>query len=209
MKTTGQYRQDHGRLRADADLGLAILIAETEDSHYEPIGPVATIDEACQIARRDWASRVRRFEQGENPACPGVYKVWARNGDGEYSVVCEMDAGTIQPAWPKDHNPSSAQGPQSQLDPTPKPGTTPASCANGNPIAGSERRPEVRTDELRVWPEGVPLEQEMGDDGKLLTAEDFQRIADFEAMWKSQEQTTDEKEAGAGAPDLKGFRRAN
>ena len=107
----------------------------------------------------------------------------------------------VQPAWPTDHNPSSAQEPcRSQLDPAPIPGTTPASCAIGNPIAGSERRPEVRTDELRVWPEGVPLEQEMGEDGKLLTAEDFQRIADFEAMWKSQEQTTDERKPGRALP---------
>jgi hypothetical protein len=48
-----------GRIDADANLGIAMLIAETEDGQYEPNGPVATINEAIQCAQHDMANRMR------------------------------------------------------------------------------------------------------------------------------------------------------
>jgi hypothetical protein len=63
-----------GRMEGDADLGIAMLIAETEDGHYEPNGPVATINEAIECARHDMASRMRDLERCGEPACPAIYQ---------------------------------------------------------------------------------------------------------------------------------------
>ena len=59
-----------GRVYPDADLGIAMLIAETEEGQYEPNGPVATINEAIECAKHDVASRMRDLELGGEPACP-------------------------------------------------------------------------------------------------------------------------------------------
>ena len=80
---------------ADADLGMALLIAETVDSHYEPIGPVATINEAREIAADDMRGRMRRLEKGGAPACPESYKIWSRDDQGQYAVICQLDAATL------------------------------------------------------------------------------------------------------------------
>ena len=87
-----------GRVDADADLGIAMLIAETEDGQYEPNGPVATINEAIECAQHDMASRMRDLERGGEPACPVIYKVWSRDYEGEYTVIHEIDAATLKPA---------------------------------------------------------------------------------------------------------------
>jgi hypothetical protein len=73
------------------DLGFAMLIAESDSGEYEPIGLVATVCEARDIASADMASRMRRLEQGEEPLCPTLYKVWARGVDGEQRVACELN----------------------------------------------------------------------------------------------------------------------
>jgi hypothetical protein len=77
-----------------------MLIAETEDGHYEPSGPVATINEAIESAQHDMASRMRDLELGGEPSCPAIYKVWSRDYEGEYTVIYEIDAVTIKPAKP-------------------------------------------------------------------------------------------------------------
>jgi hypothetical protein len=87
-----------GRVDADADLGIAMLIAETEDGRYEPNGPVSTVNEAIECASHDMASRMRDLELGGEPACPSVYKVWSRDYEGEYTVIYEIDAGATKPA---------------------------------------------------------------------------------------------------------------
>ena len=69
-----------------------MLIAESEDGHYEPVAMVATLGEACEIAQSDFQRRMRDLEAGESPLCPEVYKVWARNQDGEYLAACEIAA---------------------------------------------------------------------------------------------------------------------
>jgi len=100
MKTTTKRHPLYGRIDDDADLGIAILIAETEDGQYEPIGPVATINEAIECANHDMASRMRDLDLGGEPACHELYRVWARDFEGEYTVVFEMAPATMKP-FPK------------------------------------------------------------------------------------------------------------
>ena len=87
-----QYHPEFGRIRADVDLGIAILIAETEDGLYDVLGPVATINEACEIASVDMVRRMKSLENGGEPTCPAIYKVWSRNRNGDYSISYERDA---------------------------------------------------------------------------------------------------------------------
>ena len=72
------------------NLGLAMLIVESEDGKYEPIAEAANVGEAREIAQDDLRSRMVKLEQGESPLCPHVYKVWARGIDGEYRIACEI-----------------------------------------------------------------------------------------------------------------------
>jgi hypothetical protein len=52
-------------LQPSTDLGLAMLIAESEDG--------------------------RRLEKGEDAVlCPFLYQVWARGTDGRYRLACEI-----------------------------------------------------------------------------------------------------------------------
>ena len=73
--------------------GIAILIAEDEEGHYEVVGPVSTIEEAAEIAGSDMATRMGLLESDEDPGlCPAVYKLWSRNSDGQYRVVREIQS---------------------------------------------------------------------------------------------------------------------
>ena len=90
----------YGRVAADADLGIALLIAETEDGHYDPVNPVATINEAREMAAGDIRARMRSLEKGGTPNCPEIYKVWSHDYDGRYAVICQLDAATLEDvAW--------------------------------------------------------------------------------------------------------------
>lgn len=91
----------YGRVEHDADLGIAMLIAETEDGHYEPIGPVATVNEAHEIAAHDMNLRMHDLEKGGEPACPATYKIWSRDYEGEYTIIHEFDAATLSPPQPR------------------------------------------------------------------------------------------------------------
>ena len=72
-------------LQPDTDLGLAMLIAESEDGHNEPVAVVGTINEAREAAESDLRDRMRRVERSEKVGlCPAVYKLWARGIDGSY-----------------------------------------------------------------------------------------------------------------------------
>jgi hypothetical protein len=78
-------------LQPDTDLGLAMLIAESEDGQHEPVAVVGTISEAWEAAESDLRDRMRRLELGEDAGiCPTIYKVWARGIDGSYCVACEI-----------------------------------------------------------------------------------------------------------------------
>ncbi len=79
-------------LHPDTDLGIAMLIAEDEEGHHEPVAVVSTINEAKEIAESDFRGRMRRLERGDDPGlCPYLYLIWARGIDGEYRVASEIN----------------------------------------------------------------------------------------------------------------------
>ena len=74
----------------DTQLGLAMLIAEDDDGHYEPVASAGTISEAQEMAASDFRNRMHRVEEGQDVLCPVVYKLWARGADGCYQLVHEI-----------------------------------------------------------------------------------------------------------------------
>ncbi len=46
-------------LEPETELGLAMLIAEDEDGHYEPVAVAASINEAKELAESDLRGRMR------------------------------------------------------------------------------------------------------------------------------------------------------
>jgi hypothetical protein len=106
MKATKKQPQSYNGfaipLQPDTDLGLAMLIAEDEEGHHEPVAVASTINEAKELAESDLRGRMRRLEHGDDPGiCPYTYKVWARGIDGDYRIAHEMDAATLKPTSPK------------------------------------------------------------------------------------------------------------
>ena len=77
------------RLTDETELGIAMLIAEDDLGNYLPVGPVATLSEAREIAAQDLLLRMRDVEKGNAPFCPAIYKVWAQGLDG-YTVAAEL-----------------------------------------------------------------------------------------------------------------------
>jgi hypothetical protein len=75
-----------------ADLGIDLLIAESEDGTYQPVGAVMTIREAREIAASDMRRRMFRLDQGSDPMCPARYLVWAQGDGGEYATVAEIES---------------------------------------------------------------------------------------------------------------------
>jgi hypothetical protein len=74
-KTKEQITSDNNGfafpLQPSTDLGLAMLIAESEDGQHEPVAVVGTISEARDFADSDFRDRMRRLEQGEDAVlCP-------------------------------------------------------------------------------------------------------------------------------------------
>jgi hypothetical protein len=82
------------RIEEHTDLGIAFLVAEDEGGAYEPLGPVATIAEAREIAGEDLRHRMQELERGSEALCPARYKVWARGLDG-YAVAAVLDPSTL------------------------------------------------------------------------------------------------------------------
>ena len=77
-----------GCVDADADLGVAMLIAETEDGHYEPVAVVSSVAEAREIAAGDFARRLKETSIGcEDVTCPARYAIWAQGLGGEYKLL--------------------------------------------------------------------------------------------------------------------------
>ena len=50
-------------LQPDTELGLAMLIAEDEEGHHEPVAVASTINEAKELAESDLRGRMRRLER--------------------------------------------------------------------------------------------------------------------------------------------------
>ena len=97
--TKKQHKSHNGfaiPLQPDTELGMAMLIAEDEEGHHEPVAVASTINEAKEIAQSDLRSRMRRIERGDDPGmCPYIYKLWARGIDGDYRIAFEMDADSM------------------------------------------------------------------------------------------------------------------
>ena len=93
--TNGQPKTRNGfafPLQPDTDLGLAILIAEDDDGHHQPVAVVTTINEAREIAESDLRGRMRRLDRDEDPGlCPARYKVWACGDEGSYLLAAELE----------------------------------------------------------------------------------------------------------------------
>jgi hypothetical protein len=79
-------------LSETADLDDGFLIAESEDSIYQPVARVATIREAREIAAGDLRNRMSDIEAGSEPTCPARYVVWARCHPGAFAIVAEIEA---------------------------------------------------------------------------------------------------------------------
>jgi hypothetical protein len=69
LPTNNQRHPLYRRIAADAKLGIAFLIAETEDGQYEPISSVATINEAWEMASNDIRIRMGHLERGGALTC--------------------------------------------------------------------------------------------------------------------------------------------
>ena len=83
-------------LEPDTELGSAMLIAEDEEGHHEPVAVASTINEAKEIAQSDLRGRMRRLERGADPGvCPHIYRLWARGIDGDYRIALELDADSV------------------------------------------------------------------------------------------------------------------
>jgi hypothetical protein len=74
----------------DANLGLAMLIAEFGEGDCQPVAAVVSINEAREIAASDMRARTKELERGGEPACPERYIVWAQGPDGSYRQVREI-----------------------------------------------------------------------------------------------------------------------
>jgi hypothetical protein len=66
-------------LKDDANLGIAMLIAEFADGSYQPVAPVVSINEAREIAASDMRARTNELEHGGEPACPRATSYGRRN----------------------------------------------------------------------------------------------------------------------------------
>jgi hypothetical protein len=92
-KQTKTYNGFAIPLKPNTELGLAMLIAEDEEGHHEPVAVASTINEAKEIAETDLRSRMRRLERADDPGiCPYTYKLWARGIDGDYHLAHEIKA---------------------------------------------------------------------------------------------------------------------
>jgi hypothetical protein len=79
-------------LSETADLVAGFLVAESEDSIYQPVARVATIREAREIAAGDLRNRMADLDAGHEPMCPARYVVWARRHLGAFAIVAEIEA---------------------------------------------------------------------------------------------------------------------
>jgi hypothetical protein len=86
--TAGRSRQ----IEETTDLGIGMLIAESEDGAYQPVAAVSTIREGREIAANDMRRRMRQVDGGGDPLCPSRYTVWAQGATGEYATVAELEA---------------------------------------------------------------------------------------------------------------------
>jgi hypothetical protein len=73
----------------NTNLGIAMLILEDEEGHYEPINLASTIEEALEMAISDSQRR------GPDSLCPYVYKLYATGNGGKQQLVPEFLASNL------------------------------------------------------------------------------------------------------------------
>ncbi len=72
------------------NLDCLLVIAEDEEGAYEPVALASTLSEAEELARSDYACRLRLLERDADPGlCPYVYRLWARR-QGRYESAGEI-----------------------------------------------------------------------------------------------------------------------
>jgi hypothetical protein len=90
VRSEGMANAQTIEIKEDANLGLAMLIAEFGGGNYQPVAAVASINEAREIAAGDIRTRMKDLERSGEPACPERYIVWAQGSDGSYRQVKEI-----------------------------------------------------------------------------------------------------------------------
>src|SRR5580704_2062455 len=95
-KTTTHAKSYNGfaiPLEDDTDLGLAMLVVEDEEGHYETVANAKTINEAIELAADDQRRRRQCFERDEDAGlCSFCYKLWARGIGGAFRVAHQIQA---------------------------------------------------------------------------------------------------------------------
>ena len=100
MRTSKQQRANATpgfaiQILNNTELGIASLIVEDEEGHYEPVNYASTIDEGFEMAKEDFRLRLRRLVADEDPGlCPFEYKLWAQGLKG-LQVVATWTADTL------------------------------------------------------------------------------------------------------------------
>ena len=80
----------------DTDLGIATLIVEDEEGHYEPVNYASTLAEGFEMAKEDLHNRRRLLEIGGDPGvCPWQYKLWARGLGGVLTVAATWNVSDL------------------------------------------------------------------------------------------------------------------
>ena len=80
----------------DTDLGIATLIVEDEEGHYEPVNYASSLGEGFEMAKEDLHNRQRKLEADQDPGlCPWEYKVWARGLEGKMVVAATWNVSDL------------------------------------------------------------------------------------------------------------------
>ena len=80
-------------IKADTELQCAMLLAEDEEGHAEPVACIISINEAREIIGTDMQRRLHALDTSEDPGlCPYEYKVWARGLGGDYRIAATISA---------------------------------------------------------------------------------------------------------------------
>ena len=81
---------------ARADLGLAVLVAESNDQEYEPVAVVMSVREALETSKEDLRLRMTDLDHGGDPMCPERYVLWARDPSGQYRALHRINAEELE-----------------------------------------------------------------------------------------------------------------
>ena len=80
----------------DTDLGIATLIVEDEEGHYEPVNYASTLAEGFEMAKEDLHNRRKSLMTDKDSGlCHWEYKVWARGLDGRMVVAATWNVSDL------------------------------------------------------------------------------------------------------------------